>query len=355
MDTIITTCTSCGCNFESSLASCPQCRSLTPAPTLEQASVRTPLSSYVHSGKFSPAGLPLLILSAIIGGIISGVTYHYLANLVDAPVIFAIGFGMVSLMGIKLGMKASKCRNARMVVAAGALAGFTMYLTRQVADSQEIRPQIVSLMSASWVDRYGVPPSVAVTKAQRTLTPLKTLEIYLKIQSVMGVTITSSHSSSYAVTASGSTTRLSDPGDLKLTGLGYWSLLIVELLAATGVAGALAKLIANAEPFCEDCDLWMPAEKLKSAYLHARQSEQMLDRIEAQDWAGLMALRPSGVVDLKNYAAATLHLCPRCQSGVVLASGNAGHGVTSMLKAKLSPASAAELKARTMEKFGKGK
>ena len=194
-------CAKCGGMVEASGAACPLCgtpvRASAPvgipvgsapealpeasesgdmaARAVESKPAADPLVPYQFSCRCSPAGFLTLSGIGLVSAALVGVLYHFLAKVVDMPLLSALlvggAAGLLLLMGVRLG----KCRNKMAAVTVALFCGFLAYGARYVADSQELRPKMVRSFAADVSARQGMPPAVARARVDHALNPWRTL------------------------------------------------------------------------------------------------------------------------------------------------------------------------------------
>jgi hypothetical protein len=297
----------------------------------------SPFVPYKHSGKCPPAGVLLLLAGALVVGAVTGTVYHFLAKFMDIPIVSPILAGLVAGGITGTLVKAARCRNPRVLLVIGVLAGLFAYGARLVADSQEIRPMIVRAFTRHYV-QAGLPPAQAVARAEARLDPVTTLRVYLVVGSQVGVVLTDTHSSSYNISTSGGAQNV---GGTVVSGIWYWLLLLAELICCAIAAGALAQLSLNQSAYCEQSGVWMTSTVL--AKLAPRQTDQTTALVNARDWNALRRLKPQGAMNDQNFVRVTLRRCPVCESGTLMVDTQAGNQVKRLLHVHIDPSTVATL------------
>lgn len=291
------------------------------------------LNLYRFSGKSSAAGTLILVAVALLGAVLVGILYQLLSNFVDIPVIMPIFAGLLVVPAVKWGATWGKCRSLPIVVATALLAGMLTYGVRLALDSRQMRPALVQAVAHSMVQYGGRTASAAQSEAERRLTPWHTLRLFLRVQAAYGVTLTNSSSHSYSVSSPGGTQSARSVGDLTLTGVWYWLLLLAEAGFAGGTAAAVVSRYGLVEPFCEGCRRWTRGTKVVKAA--PRQAGDLVRCVQGQDWDSLLQIVPNGSMDTQNYASATVYRCPGCRSGTVSVFAQSGSNAKRLLHVEL--------------------
>jgi hypothetical protein len=272
---------------------------------------------YKASGRVEPAGVPMLFFGSLVVGLLTGALYCVISNFLDLLIVFPIAFGLLG--GALLGgiVKVGKIRSSKLAGACGLLAGLLIFGVVEVGHAYMQREEMVNAMTdysveqvqASNMDQNGKPIPIPDTELatlrtqahdswEKTMTPYRTVRLYEVLSAESGMTV------KHNGVGTG----------VKFSGMAFWVMHGIELvctaLACMVVAAGTAK-----DPFCERCGQWQNSTSVLK--VHPIQNKQLLEKVDARDWKGLIQTPAGGTMDNKTQTTVNVTKCPTCGCGTI--------------------------------------
>lgn len=308
-----------------------------PRPAMLAASTGP---AYRPSGACPPQALGRMLLATVLGAVVVGTVYHFIARYLDFLFFFQAAVGFALGFGLAWAIKTGKCRNPALAVSCAIVAAVLTYGTMLFLDSRAARPAMAQALTADIVtqlaqrsphkaqllDNEGNPTPAALAQlgpqaqplVEQALTPWKTLRIYLAASAAAGVNL-----------------KHNGVGKgIPIAGNGYWFLLLVKV----GIVAVVASLItydAAADSFCDHCERWLL--DLPMTRVHPAQSELLMQKATAQDWLGLMAVPVGPTMDDKTYTEVKLAYCSSCTGGLLSIKTRTDNKFQTLLDTRLAP------------------
>lgn len=237
---------------------------------------------------------------ALVAGIVEGLVSQWLSLLLVFPLLIGVAAGG----GAHWAIRSRKIRAPLAAMGIAALAGFlgetaVHYLGYRAARAT-VAERVEGLTGTiDFVALNGVDAAVDSVFAGHGVDQVPPFVGYLRAAAERGITITSAHGSSSG-------------GSPTLTGVGVYSLWVLEYLLAIGVAVLMAREQASA-PFCEGCNGWYTRiEKLAVGDGHKSKFKPLKSRLETGQFAD--AVRELGKSDGKTAAVVLLKGCTTCNA-----------------------------------------
>lgn len=276
------------------------------------------VESYKPGGKMGTSA-PLLLAAALVAGPLVGVIYHFVARWMNFLLISQVLAGFLVGGAIALAVKNGKCRNPRAAILAAVLGSLLCFTTFLALNSQRAKPYLMLIELGSQTT-YNAQ---TFTNIEKSMTPLRTLELYLQENATSGVRLRDSHS--YSSTSSSGTT---------IKGAWYWGLLALEIGLVVLTASALAQSTASAR-FCERCEVWWNTLLLHRS--HVDDAAGMVARAQERDWSNLRQVSSPKKPTDKIYCKAEMKRCPQCSEATITIQAANGGTPKTVYESALQP------------------
>jgi hypothetical protein len=237
------------------------------------------------------------LLPALLGAVIVGIIYHFVARFFDLLILFPLVAGGLTGAVLAALARKNKVRSVGAMVFMGILCGLVCYGTREFSDSLKVREQVIAEGSAEIAGKNPKLRPVVESSMRQELTPVAFFPMYLEAAAQEGFSISRHPGSSSGAPVSG---------------WGFWAIFIFDALLICGAATAVAAGQASSA-FCEACDDWYTDDMVISS-LHPNQGEEALRLLQSGDYAGMGNLRGEGADD-KMHTDLLLSKCKGCGVG----------------------------------------
>lgn len=271
--------------------------------------------------KVTPASFAAL-LPALLGAVLVGVFYHFVARFLDLLILFPLAAGGIVGAVIASLAKKHKVRSKGALAIVGILCGLLAYGTKVVCDSLYARSQFIPAYAAQIAGNNPALQAQLEDKMRAQVTPLRFFPLYLEMAAEEGISISSTHNMS------------SSASNAPITGLGFWGFFLLDGLLITGAATAIAWSQA-ASPYCEPCDDWYGTEMTVSR-LHPDQGEDAKRLIESRDFEALGNLRGEGAGD-KMHCDILMSKCNGCNTGKLKVRSTRNKSVKTLWQGDAAP------------------
>lgn len=257
------------------------------------------MAKYVPSGKAGGAGIALPFAIGIAGAAVAGAAFHFVGRYFYLILLFPLLWGMGVGFAAAVGVRAGKCRNPMIGVAAGVLSAVLSYGIYQVLDNVHIKSVFVEAYAKEVKADPGDPRLGEIydeyLKERHGGTGFKA---QLDARAEMGMNISRSGSGS------------SKDKKPMITGMGmyvYWG---IELVLIAGMS-LLFPLGAARECFCEKCLEWY--EKQEVSGIDGGKVEDARKALAAKNYDGVSPF----VSRDRSSAALSFEKCPKsCDSDI---------------------------------------
>ena len=225
-------------------------------------------------------GAPTVIVASLVGAVVLGSAYHFVARLIDLMILFPIFLGLGVGATIRMAAARGRCRQAALLVAVALGTGATAYAVRQTLDTLQTRNEARRFLA----EKNKEPAEFGFLDA-------------LRVRAELGIGLTSRR------TAKGT-----------LTGAGFWIFLLVETAIVAGVAAASARSFSLL-PFCGRCGKIIPAVPVFR--VNGRDASRLVHFIRHQKWKEAQQMTDLASATAFDRAEATLVRCGGCNASSI--------------------------------------
>ena len=230
-------------------------------------------TSYKASGKVGANALPVMVLSTLVGALLSAAAYYFIAPHFNVVLITQMYLGALLGGVLYAGVKAGKVRSQRYSSFFAVIGTLLLFGAYHSANVWREREEIL--------DYYATPiakarkTSVASTRASlgQKFTYAKATQMYWKERYQTGVTLRDTSSSSRSASASTTGTHLA--------GMGYIAFLLAEV-GMTALAAAIVASIATAARFSESQGRWYSKKRVFS--VGDKEVWRVLQALQSGEW-----------------------------------------------------------------------
>jgi hypothetical protein len=240
------------------------------------------------------------LLPALLGAVLMGIIYHFVARFLDLIILFPLATGGIVGGIIAALAKKNKVRSKGALAFVGILCGLLCYGTKEFSDSLYDREMSIPAMATEFAGKNQKLATLIEDSLRKRYPPLAYFPIYLQGAAEQGISISSTHDFS------------NKSRNAPITGWGFWAFFILDGLLITGAATAIAWGQAN-QLFCEPCDNWY-TEPMTVTRLHPDQGEEATRLVQSGDFTGLGNLRGEGAGE-KLHCDVLLSKCNGCGVG----------------------------------------
>lgn len=253
------------------------------------------MAKYVPSGRVGAAGVLAALGLGLVAGAVCAVAVHYVGRLFYLVLLFPLVWGLVIGAATAAGVRAGKCRNSAVGLAAGLVAAVASFGLFQVLENRLVHVAVLEAVAKG----QSLPEGVDVyDEFLQQKHGGKGFLAHLSARAEMGMNISRAG-------------RGGKDGKPMISGTGMYAYWLVEFGMIAGICGLLA-LSAAREPFCEKCELWY--EKAELAGIVPSKIDEARTAIAAKDYARLHML----VVRTNPGGALSVMKCAKCAEAPVV-------------------------------------